>query len=141
MYKTATKAASTELPLPGAGFNRHRNQDYGSGGKYSFSAKPGTYFVELTLPSNFTNSSAPPPAVTLASGEANNDFDFVSTTSPPLAIPFGMFSMLMVLDSNESGIDGVTVALVQGSTVIETRLRQVGASIRSALNREPTPLS
>ncbi len=39
-----------------------------SGGKYSFSAQTGTYSVELTLPANFTNSSATPPAVTLTLG-------------------------------------------------------------------------
>ncbi len=80
--------------------------------------------------------------MTLASGEVNNDFDF------------GLYNLVTigdsvwhdldadgVLDSNENGIDGVTVALVQGSTIIETRLRQVEASIHSAPNREPTPLS
>ncbi len=60
--------------------------------------------------------------MTLASGEVNNDFDF------------GLYNLVTigdsvwhdldadgVQDSNESGIDGVTVALVQGSTVIETK--------------------
>ncbi len=81
-------------------------------------------------PSNFTNSSPTPPAVTLASGAINNNFDF------------GLYNLVTigdsvwhdldadgVLDSNESGIDGVTVALVQGSTVIETKTTAGGGKV------------
>ncbi len=104
------------------------------GGFYAFSVVPGTYSVRFTRPTTFTNVSPTdatsddldsdgltPTAVTLTSGQTNNSIDL------------GLFNLATlgnfvwndvdadgIQDSNEPGIDGVAVSLLQGTTQVAT---------------------
>ncbi len=122
VYKTATKTVSMALPLPWFKVQPSLKPRLQQVVASIRSAPSQDVLCATNAPSNFTNSSATPPAVTLASGAINNNFDF------------GLYNLVTigdsvwhdldadgVLDSNENGIDGVTIALVQGSTIIETK--------------------
>lgn len=104
------------------------------GGLYSFSVVPGTYSVQFTKPTSYSNISPSdtasddldsdglaPASITLLSGATNNTLDL------------GLFNLATIgnyvwddkdadgtQDGNESGIDGVAVSLMQGMTEVAT---------------------
>jgi len=111
------------------------------GGFYSFNAAPGVYTVQFTKPSEYNNvspsnatdddkdSDGLNPTVALLSGAPNPDIDL------------GLFRLIKVgnfvwhdldadgiQDSGENGIDGVSVSLLQGDTVIASTITANGGA-------------
>ena len=111
-----------------------------AGGFYSFDVLPGTYSVKFTLPSGYTNVSPTDATaddldsdglttaeVTLTSGAINNNLDLGLFNLAKIGnFVFNDLDADGIQDSNEVGIDGVAVALMQGTTQVTTAVTAGG---------------
>ncbi len=104
-----------------------------NGGKYQFNVDPGVYTVQFTQPASYSNISPVDATsddldsdgltvpITVLSGATNNTIDL------------GLYKLVKIgnfvwndldadgiQDSDEAGIDGVVVSLLQGNTVVAT---------------------
>ena len=120
-----------------------------NGGQYTLNAAPGTYTVKFTKPSSYTEVSPSnqtsddldsdgltTAAVTVGSGETNNTFDQGFYNLAKIgSFVWHDLDADGIQDSNEPGIDGVTVSLMQGLTQVTSAITVNGGQY--TLNAAP----